>query len=328
MLFATDGHDALRLDDGHGGPRLVGIELIAMGDGHDHVDLRSTRFGYSGVILDGGAGHDVLRAPSGDDVLLGGTGDDELGGGAGRDLYIHERRGGNDRIDEAGVAGEIDVLRFGEGITRDMVRATRRRDDLVLDVSGPHGSVTVKGWFGAQAQRVELIEFADGTVWDERDVRRLVSRSHDGHDDWPDIPRGRDRDDPRRDRWPDGYDEERGKHTRRHGEAAADVWRRLSQRFSFDFEALTRELERPRKAEEALTREEIARRWAEVQRYASALASETDDTDGFTAWQPFGQATFASTSGRAFGFEASIGTARGPDGLKSLEGLSEGFRKL
>ena len=48
-----------------------------------------------------------------------------------------------------------------------MVRVRRNQDDLVLDVSGPNGSVTVSGWFGSQDRRVEFVQFAGGAVWDE-----------------------------------------------------------------------------------------------------------------------------------------------------------------
>jgi Ca2+-binding RTX toxin-like protein len=163
--------------------RLAGIEYIAMRGGHDIVDLRSSGVSYGEVILDGGAGHDVLRASGGDDVLLGRSGNDQLSGGAGWDLYVHERLGGHDRIDEAGVDGEIDVLRFGEGITRGMVRARRQGNDLALEVSGPNGSVTVEDWFARRTQRVELIQFADGSGWDEEDIGELARRSRFGDGD-------------------------------------------------------------------------------------------------------------------------------------------------
>jgi hypothetical protein len=72
-------------------------------------------------------------------------------------------------------------LRIGLGITPDMVGARRHRDDLVLDVAGPHGSVTVKTWFASETQRIEVIEFADGTALDETMVRRLVRHRHDNN---------------------------------------------------------------------------------------------------------------------------------------------------
>jgi Ca2+-binding RTX toxin-like protein len=261
-------------------------------------------------------------------VLLGGKGNDELSGGAGQDLYIHGLRGGNDEIDEAGIAGEIDVLRFGQGITRDMVRARRHHNDLVLDVAGPHGSVTVKGWFASEAQRVELIEFADGTAWDEKIVRRLVRHWYD--DDWHQEKHSADdRHDERRNRALDERGDRRDDRAQHRDEVAAAIAHRPSQQSCFDFETLVRELDRSGKQDEALSPQEIAQRWAAVQRYTSALAleaSEHADQAALAGWRAFATPGLLSPSG--FGFEASIGAARGPESLKSLEGLNEGFRKL
>ena len=36
----------------------------------------------------------------------------------------------------------------------------------------------------------------------------------------------------------------------------------------------------------------------------------------------------AGPNATGFGFEASVGASRAQDGLKALEGLTEGFRKL
>jgi Ca2+-binding RTX toxin-like protein len=280
------------------------------------------------VILDGGEGHDVLRAARGNDLLLGGKGNDELSGGAGQDIYVHGLCGGNDEIDEAGITGETDVLRFGEGITRDMIHARRHRDDLVLDVAGPHGSVTVKDWFASEAQRIELIEFADGTAWDEGIVRRLVHHRHD--DDWHDEKHwADDRHDERRNRAPQERADRRDERAEGRDEGATAIPERLWQKSCFDFETLARELDRSSKHDEALSPQEIARRWAAVHRYTSALALEADehaDHSALTGWQSFAVLGLLSASG--FGFEASIGAARGPESLKSLEGLNEGFRRL
>ncbi|MEW6248539.1 MAG: calcium-binding protein [Nitrospirota bacterium] len=102
-LRGTAGDDALALDDafspfpGSAGPRVVGIERIEVGDGHDLVDLTSPIYDYGDVSLDGGVGDDVLWASAGNDRLLGGVGKDHLYGGAGRDLLLGGD--GNDILD-------------------------------------------------------------------------------------------------------------------------------------------------------------------------------------------------------------------------------------
>ena len=233
---------------------------------------------------------------------------------------MHGLRDGHDEIVEAG--GDFDLIRFDEGITRDMVRARRHRDDLVLDVAGPHGSVTVRGWFGSQARRVEFVQFAGGAVWDEDTIRRLVRKGDgaDGTVHCGDLHAGREttpvssaKDD--RQALVDWYQSR--------DPSAAAIWQRLSAHTRFDFDTLLREPDSRQAAPDAL---EIARQWARAHSYASALTFEGDESET-TAWQG-AAAKLAGISAAGFGFEASIGAARAHETLRALEGLTEGFRKL
>ena len=337
VLVGTDGHDALFLQDhfsppdGHDGPRLASIEYIALGEGHDLVDLTSQSFGYGNVVLEGGDGNDVLWASAGDDVLVGGRGNDELSGGAGEDLYVHAMHGGHDAIDEAGVSSQLDVLRFGEGITQQMVRVRREHRDLILDVAGPHGSVTIKGWFDSSAKRVEAIEFADGTSWDEEDLRERARRS-DGICDAVDNGHRRDddhhlHDDHGRRGYGHGHhgeDERDGNHVR--DQLAEWIGQRLARAPRFDFEALTRQAERG--AQDSF---HVAQRWQAAARYARALGEDPEDDERRAAPSGLQRSTLAGLFGAGstgFGFESSVGAARGSEHLRSLEGLTEGFRRL
>jgi hypothetical protein len=88
-----------------------------------------------------------------------------------------------------------------------------------------------------------------------------------------------------------------------------------------------RELERSGKERKPPTPEETARQWAAVHRYASTSAFEAgEDGAAPSGWRTLAAASPYGASG--FGFEASIGAARGPQSLQSLEGLSEGFRSI
>jgi VCBS repeat-containing protein len=116
-LRGTAASEVLLLDDaaspapgGASGPRVAGIEHIAMGDGDDVVDLTSTRYTYGDVTIEGGTGNDVLWASSGNDVVLGDAGGDHLGGGAGND-YLY----GGDDIDNLDGERGNDLLQGGGG---------------------------------------------------------------------------------------------------------------------------------------------------------------------------------------------------------------------
>ena len=109
------------------------------GDGDDVLDASHLAAGAIGLVLDGGAGNDVILGSAGDDVLRGGPGDDIINGGGGNDIIdagpgdnvvIQGFTSGEDRIDLRGIADVHDfasvlahardvdgsaVIDFGEG---------------------------------------------------------------------------------------------------------------------------------------------------------------------------------------------------------------------
>jgi hypothetical protein len=111
-LIGTAQGDAILLDDRSQGaaPRLAGIEVISAGDGADLVDLASTRFSYGAVLIDAGAGSDIVWSSAGDDLLYGGSGNDRIFAGGGDDYVSGD--GGSDDLN--GAAGN-DVLQGDSG---------------------------------------------------------------------------------------------------------------------------------------------------------------------------------------------------------------------
>ena len=244
-------------------------------------------------------------------VLVGNSGDNRLKGGLGSDTYVHEVQGGDDVIEETGP--QADTLLFGEGITADMARVKRRHDDLVVELSGEHGSVTVKGWFASSSKRVESIQFADGTTWNEQQIRSRAQQQHDDDCGFPGD--GHDDDDHHR-AHPSSEDRDPKD---KHGDDKRDpgyAWGGGRRRF--DFEELHELLGQGQGR--AMAKDEIATRWRAVAEHGAY------DGAGEGAWLPtHGERVPGSTR---WGFEGSIGATRGQDTLKTLEGLLEGFRKL
>src|SRR5690606_4233085 len=267
----------------------------------------------------------------------GNRGDNLLKGGAGSDVYVHELYGGDDRIVEA--SGSNDTLLFGAGITTKMASLRRRGGDLVVDLAGPHGSVTIEDWFKSSSRRVESIRFADGTVWSEDTIRLRTGTdcAYDGgqggshHGGY--VKGDRDHDERPQDRDGNGKGKEKNGHEKKgdgHGghddrDAVADFiagW--LSSAPRFDFARLD-ELTEPGGKERAMSAEEIARGWQAAAAYAQSLDHESDEEDGFLdgrhmrGWM---------LGGEGWGYEGSTGERRGPDGLQHFCGLQEGFRRL
>jgi hypothetical protein len=327
-LNGTNGEDALLLDDG-AAPGLFSIETIDMGLGDDVVDLTSRRYSYGDVTIEGGGGDDVLWADAGNDVLDGGRGDDALAGGAGNDVYVHRTTDGDDLVTES--SGD-DAIAFGAGIAPPDVAVGRHGNDLVL-AARANGSVTVAGWFGDAGRRVESVRFADGTVWREAELSmRANARGHE-HEDFRHEPlrhgansaeEPRDRDDQPRD----------GSQTsgaqKPTDNAANIIATLLGKQPAYDFSALTDYLSRQHDegAARPLTPAEISRQWAALQRFTARLvdhphAAEAAHGDGYAD-----DLLRVAPSAVGLGFDGSTGTAPAQAGMKPLDGLTEGFKRL
>ncbi len=181
---------ANRADALYGG---AGNDILSGAEGEDVLEG-----GEGADTLDGGRGADTLRGGAGDDVLggaantldagyyswgfisplggnvyEGGTGNDALRGTSMADVYLFNRGDGADTLTEVEVsgqpAGQVDVLRFGPGISPADVSISRVGVDLRLALVGTSDSVLIKGWFNnsgtGTAYQVEKVEFATGEVW-------------------------------------------------------------------------------------------------------------------------------------------------------------------
>ena len=88
--------------------RVIDLETINAGKGHDIVDLSSTNFLLSSTIningedgndtLWGSNGNDIIDGGEGNDTLFGGSGDDALTGGAGSDVFQFTATSASDYI--------------------------------------------------------------------------------------------------------------------------------------------------------------------------------------------------------------------------------------
>jgi Ca2+-binding RTX toxin-like protein len=179
LMISFDGHDGgVRLSDWFEGGERVGEIRFADGTAWDEqrlLDILSTPTehgdelpgGFGDDILTGLGGNDYLLGREGNDTLVGGKGDDYLDGDQGDDVYLFGAGDGADTISEYNeMEGNVDVIRFGEGISSDDVVLSH--DDgsslyLTLKVSGD--SIQVRGWDDDYA-KIERVEFADGTHWD------------------------------------------------------------------------------------------------------------------------------------------------------------------
>ena len=194
-INGTSGNDTLNgydIDDIISG--LGGNDTIHAGDGNDEVyggAGNDVLYGDGGNdLLDGGDGDDILFGGDGADILDGGAGDDLLEGGYGADTYRFNIGSGNDTIyDSNGYYEEQDRILFGSAISEGDVTLQRVGDDLIFNFLGSTDTLTVEKYFsqygrteewgdpfvGINGNKIELIEFDNGIIWDNEKVIEKVA---------------------------------------------------------------------------------------------------------------------------------------------------------
>jgi len=176
IYLGTDGNDTLNGSNSH--------ELFFGGDGDDTIN------GENGDdFLFGNAGNDNLNGGYGNDTLIGGVGDDQLLGGNGSDTYIWNPGDGNDTIEDRRSDGDINILKFGDGVDPAKMYITRSGSDIIFVVGETGEKIRVTKWYyyaydnGDRNQLAE-VHFADGTVWTQAEINamRPVYYGSEGND--------------------------------------------------------------------------------------------------------------------------------------------------
>ncbi len=133
-------------------------------------DADDTLYGTDGDnLIRGLGGNDQIRASLGDDTLDGGAGNDFLEGYLGNDIYLFGRGYGQDSIDDQGDSSDVDTLQLLDGITPGDVTLRATPDfgtDAILTINITGDQLTLGGFFAFQSLRIDVIKFADGTIWD------------------------------------------------------------------------------------------------------------------------------------------------------------------
>ncbi|SEL71591.1 YD repeat-containing protein, partial [Roseateles sp. YR242] len=169
-----------------------GYDTIVGGSGDDVLVGQD-----GGDLIEGGDGDDDLLGGDGswwnnnplndNDTLDGGAGDDVLNGGFGQDVYVFGYGSGRDTITTVQSFvqdrwANADTLRLKEGVTpEDLIFSRDSNGGLLIQLRNSADSITVQNyfteleseddWYGGYAKGLEYIEFADGTLWEAKDIQ-------------------------------------------------------------------------------------------------------------------------------------------------------------
>ncbi len=167
----------------HNTSRGYGIEVIEFADGTiwalDEIMSQITTEGdagnntLNGTDFDdnllGGAGDDTLDGGEGDDILDGGDGNDTIYGRSGNDTYVWSKGDGNDTVyDNSTSMSEVDRLILADVIPADVkLERTNGSTHLTITILSTGEVITDQYSFHnpAQGYGIDVIEFADGTIW-------------------------------------------------------------------------------------------------------------------------------------------------------------------
>lgn len=146
----------------------AGVEFVSFADG---TSLSMSQLLMQSIAAAGTSGADEITGFLTSDDLVGGLGDDLLAGGRGSDRFHVGLGDGNDTIVEvgSGAAADQDELVLGADIDPASVALRREAanpNDLLLILAASGQTVRIKNQFsGRIGDGLELVRFADGTVW-------------------------------------------------------------------------------------------------------------------------------------------------------------------
>lgn len=115
--------------------------------------------------ISGTAYADTIAGDAQDNIITGGAGNDILMGGIGDDTYIWRKGDGSDIIreqDQGVTSNNTDVLKLAD-VNAAQVSFLRRGNDLLVTIVPTGEVITIEGQYASLEQRVEVLEYADGS---------------------------------------------------------------------------------------------------------------------------------------------------------------------
>ena len=179
FLDGLEGNDFL--EGGDGDDILVGRagnDTIDGGAGNDRMDA-GLPGGTDTNVLIGGTGNDILNGFNGNETFIGGPGNDSISDDyGGQDVILFNLGDGQDSFPRHG------TVRFGPGILPADVTVRGNSDlSMIMSINGTTDKMSMFGWMNPfQLTRIDRVEFANGTVWDNATLQAMASAPTAGDD--------------------------------------------------------------------------------------------------------------------------------------------------
>lgn len=177
LTLTALGNDAGFLSGGDGDDILtVNINQMVFIDDYNRDQFIQDADGYHialdeelteaqrAVYVEGGQGNDTIYGSFGNEVYLFNLGD-------GQDTIIERQTGQNYN----NVALSFDVLRFGQNIITTDINLQRYGGDLVINHSNNTDQITIQNYFNGGHYKINEIQFADSTIWDNTYIENHVT---------------------------------------------------------------------------------------------------------------------------------------------------------
>ncbi|WP_319822840.1 calcium-binding protein, partial [Acinetobacter sp. YK3] len=133
-------------------------------DGYHRIQDTELSEVQRAIYVEGGQGDDTIYGSFGDEVYLFNLGD-------GQDTIIERAAGQN----YTNVAVSFDVLRFGQNILTTDISLHRYGNDLVIKHSNQTDQITIQNYFVGGHHKINEIQFADSTTWDNSYIENHVT---------------------------------------------------------------------------------------------------------------------------------------------------------
>ena len=154
-----------------------GVDIVVFEDGTTWSQTQMQQRMLDDAATDG---DDIISGFSSSNILRGKKGNDQLSGQGGSDYYYYAYGDGDDRITDAINGGTADRLYLTDLNAKDVV-LVRSGNDIILKFHTAGSTSTFTGsiiltynWDPQFAKGIEYLQFADGTVWNDAQIKSFV----------------------------------------------------------------------------------------------------------------------------------------------------------